>query len=369
MIKVNQVKIYHIGMRLKAPFQTSLGTVEERESLIIEVIDQDGVSGWGEVVAFSAPWYTEETIKTAYHILKAFLIPVILKKEIVHPRHVHSMFNHVKRNQMAKAGIELAIWDLFSKKEHRSLSRTLGGTRSKIEAGVVISIASIPNMLAEIEKYLAEGYKRFKVKINPAIDYELIKEIRAHFPELPLMADANSAYTLKDLSKLQRLDDFQLMMIEQPLRADDIVEHRLLQENLQTPICLDESIASFHDAFSAIQLKSCQIINIKAGRIGGLWEAKKVHDLCQQHDIQIWCGGMLETGISRAHNIALASLPHFTIPGDISSSSRYWEEDIIVPLVEVKDGTVNVPTGAGIGFEVNRRRLRSVAKHIESVTC
>lgn len=367
MITIKEVDIYHVEMRLKAPFQTNLGTICNRESLLIEAIDMDGVSGWGEVVAFSTPWYTEETIHTAFHILKDFIIPSVIHKPIDHPKSLQAMFQTIKRNQMAKAGIEMAIWDLYAKKKQLALSNVLGGTKEKIEAGVVISLDTISNMIASIENYLEEGYRRFKVKITPEIDYKLIKEIRKHFPDLPLMADANSAYTLKDVAKLQALDEFQLMMIEQPLRSDDLVEHQELQSLIQTPICLDESITSFHDAYSAIRLKSCQIINIKAGRVGGLFEAKRIHDLCQKERIPVWCGGMVEMGISRAHNIAIASLPQFTIPGDISSSSRYWDEDVIEPSVTVRNGMIDVPTSPGLGFEINKNRVRQISKHIEAL--
>lgn len=366
MITIQEVKMYHVEMELKSPFQTSLGIVRERESLIIEVIDTDGVTGWGEVVAFSSPWYTEETIQTAYHIVKDFLVPIVLKKTFAHPKDLQQPFQLLKRNHMAKAGIELAVWDLFAKKQKLSLSQMLGGTRREIEAGVVVSIDSIPNMLLNIEKHVEEGYRRFKIKLSPHTDYSLLKEIRTHFPDLPLMADANSAYTLQDIKKLQALDEFHLMMLEQPLRSDDFIEHRELQKLIKTPICLDESIHSFHDAYSAIVMDSCQIINVKAGRVGGLSESKRIHDLCGIYDIPIWCGGMLETGISRAHNIALASLPNFTIPGDISASSRYWQEDIIEPEVTVTNGVIRVPEKPGIGYEVNRKTLNKYSRYCET---
>ncbi|WP_243291156.1 o-succinylbenzoate synthase [Bacillus sp. FJAT-47783] len=365
---IQEVKIYHVEMELKTPFQTSLETVRERESLIIEAIDTDGVIGWGEVVAFSSPWYTEETVQTTYHILKDFLVPIVLKKTFAHPNDLQRFFQLLKRNHMAKAGIELAVWDLFAKRQNLALSNVLGGTRREIEAGVVISIDSIPKMLTNIEKHVEEGYKRFKVKISPHTDYSLLKEIRTHFPDLPLMVDANSAYTLKDVKKLQALDEFHLLMIEQPLRSDDFVEHRDLQKLIKTPICLDESIHSLHDAYSAILLNSCQIINVKAGRVGGLSESKRIHDLCGDYNIPIWCGGMLETGISRAHNIALASLPNFTIPGDISASSRYWKEDIIEPEVTVTNGVIHIPEKPGIGYEVNRKKLKKYSRYYETFT-
>lgn len=257
MLNIKEIIIHHVIMELKSPFQSSLETVKERESLIIEMKDVDGVTGWGEVVAFSSPWYTEETVQTAYHMLKKFLIPIVFKSGIVHPKDIQPSFQKLKRNHMAKAGIDLALWDLFAKRQQRSLSNVLGGTKQEIEAGVMVSIESIPKMLEKIETYIQEGYKRFKVKISPEMDHQILYEIRKYFPNLPLMADANSAYTLDDIEHIQSLDQYELMMIEQPLGADDLVDHAKLQSLIQTPICLDESIHSLHDVYSALQLKSC----------------------------------------------------------------------------------------------------------------
>ncbi|MBE4908404.1 o-succinylbenzoate synthase [Bacillus luteolus] len=360
-MKVKKVTLHLVGMKLVSPFKSSLEVVSSRESILVEVQDDDGIIGWGEVVAFSSPWYTEETIKTCWHVIEDFLIPKLLKTEISHPDELEYLFQGIKRNHMAKAGVELAIWDLYAKNHSQPLASVLGGTRKKIEAGVVIGIESIESMLNKIAIYVDEGYKRFKIKIEPGKDVEIVNTIRQHFPHLPLMADANSAYTLDDINKLRELDHYNLMMIEQPLGSDDIFDHSKLQKELNTPICLDESIVSFENARKAIELGSCKIINIKAGRVGGLQEAKKIHDLCMRHNIPVWCGGMLETGISRAHNIALASLPNFTIPGDISASSRYWERDIITPEVSIKEGLIEVPTDPGIGFEINREMI---SKHL-----
>ena len=239
---------------------------------------------------------------------------------------------------MAKAGIEGAVWDLYAKRQKKSLATLLGGTKAEIEVGVVIGLNTIPVMLKQIEKYAEEGYERFKVKIKPEHDYELLKEIRKEFPHIPLMADANSAYTLADTESLKRLDEFQLMMIEQPLADYDFLDHAQLQKKIETPICLDESIHSLEDARVAITLGSCQIVNIKPGRVGGLTESIQIHNYCMEHNIPVWCGGMVEMGISRAQNVALASLPNFTIPGDISASSRHWEKDIISPAVMLEGG-------------------------------
>lgn len=357
-MNIAQIKLKVISLPLKVPFHTHLGTVTEREGIIIEVIDSNGISGYGEGVAFSTPWYTEETVKTSLHIISDLLIPLLKKNPIKHPEDVAILFQSIKRNHMAKAGLEMAIWDLYAKMNAKSLSAIIGGTREKVASGVVVAANSLVSCLNQIESYLEEGYLRFKIKISPDQDYSFLEEIRRHYPELPIMADANSAYTLSDIDRLKALDDFNLLMIEQPLASDDIFEHSLLQKEINTPICLDESIVSFNDAKNAIELGSCKIINIKSGRVGGLYEAKRIHDYCLDKGIEVWCGGMIEFGISRAHNIALASLPGFTIPGDISASNRFWEEDIILPEVNVENGFVTVPNTPGIGFGINEKRLQ-----------
>lgn len=274
-MKIAQIKLKVISMPLKSPFHTHLGTVSEREGIIVEVIDSDGISGYGEGVAFSTPWYTEETVSTSLHIMSDVLIPLLKKRPIKHPKDAAILFQSVRRNHMAKAGLEMAIWDLYAKRNSLSLSRAIGGTRREIASGVVVAADSLTNSLKQIEKYLGEGYQRFKIKINPSQDYSVLEAIRRYYPELLLMADANSAYTLNDIDKLRALDDFNLLMIEQPLASDDIIEHSLLQKEINTPICLDESIVSFDDAKNAVELGSCKIINIKAGRVGGLYEAKE----------------------------------------------------------------------------------------------
>lgn len=365
MIKIKKVTLHHITQTLKEPFTSSIGHVTERDSILVEVTDLDGVTGWGEVVAFSTPWYTEETITTAFHLLKDLLIPLVKKETINHPNHLQHIFKNIKRNNMAKAALEGGIWDVFARKQELSLSHALGGVKTEIESGVVIGISTTSKMTEQISQYLDNGYKRFKVKISPKQDIELLKIIRKQFPDLPLMADANSSYSLNDIDRLKELDQYHLMMIEQPFASDDIIDHAKLQHKLNTPICLDESIVSCEDARKAIELGSCKVINIKPGRVGGLTESKKIHDLCQKHNIPVWCGGMIETGISRAHNIAIASLSNFSIPGDISSSSRYWEEDIVYPEIKAVDGKIAVPTGLGIGFEVQND---VIVKYRNSVT-
>ncbi|RSD27857.1 o-succinylbenzoate synthase [Mesobacillus subterraneus] len=359
-MNIKSVTLSIIKMPLKHSFTTHLGTVTEREAIILEVKDSNGISGFGEGVAFSSPWYTEETVQTSYHVLKEFLIPLLKQKGLAHPEAAHVLFGSVRRNHMAKAALETALWDLQAKNEGVPLSSLIGGNKEVIPAGVVVGNPDVPAALQQIEKYLEQGFKRVKVKISPKDDYRYISEIRRHFPDLPLMADANSAYSLEDLARLQALDEFGLLMIEQPLGFDDIIDHAKLQGKIKTPICLDESIVTFEDARKAIELGSCGVINIKIGRVGGLGEAKRIHDYCLSKGIPVWAGGMIEFGVSRAHNIALASMPGFTIPGDISGSDRYWEEDIIEPEIFVKNGMVKVPERPGIGFELNRKRMKEV---------
>ena len=260
---------------------------------------------------------------------------------------------------MAKAAIETAVWDLYARGKGISLAKALGGEKTKIEVGVSIGIQdTVDDLLRIIDGHVNEGYKRMKVKIAPGWDIDVIRQIRKQFPDVPLMADANSAYTLEDIDLLKRLDEFNLMMIEQPLAADDIIDHAKLQREIATAICLDESIHSYEDTRQAIELGSCKIINIKIGRVGGLTESKRIHDLCQKHDIAVWCGGMLEAGVGRAHNIALTTLGNFILPGDTAGSSRYWEKDIIDPEVVVKDGYIEVPDGPGIGYEPNLELIK-----------
>lgn len=358
-MKIQKIVLYHLNLSLKTPFSTSFGEIRDRQLLIVEAVDENGVSGFGEGAAFSVPWYTEETVKTSKHVIEDFLIPVLSKEPLGHPDELSRRFRFIRRNYMAKAAVEGAIWDLYAKQKGLPLANILGGIKKEIEVGISIGIQkTITDLLILIERCLDQGYKRVKIKIKPGWDIEVIKEIRRHFPDLPLMADANSAYTLKDINHLKKLDEYYLMMIEQPLDHDDIIDHSRLQKELTTPICLDESICSLQDAQKAVELGSCRVINLKIARVGGLTEAKKIHDYCKRANVPLWCGGMLDSGVGRAHNIALATLDQFVIPGDISASSRYWEEDIIEPEVTVSDGTVSVPEAPGIGFKVDRKKLK-----------
>lgn len=371
LIHIKKINLHFIEMQLVSPFVTSFGHVKNREFIAIEMVDQYGRIGWGECVAFTSPWYTEETQKTCYHMMKEFLIPLLLKTPIAHPDNVFQLFSFVKRNNMAKAALEGAVWDLYAQQTNQALAKALGGTRDQIETGISIGLQKSDKALfTEIEKAVAVGYKRFKIKIDRQCDLSLLETIRKRYPHIPLMVDANSGYTLADADHLMNFDRFNLMMIEQPLGDDDIFEHMQLQTHLKTPICLDESIHSLEDAKNAISLGSCKIINIKPGRVGGLSEAVRIHDYCLKHHIPVWCGGMLESGIGRTHNLALACLPGFSIPGDISASSRYWAEDIIQPEITTQNGTIDVPVEKiGIGFEVDRDRLQKFSTHpVETFT-
>jgi o-succinylbenzoate synthase len=353
-MKIKEVILRRLRMKMNFLFKTSFGVISEKEFILVEVKDEEGLSGWGESGALMAPFYNEETVETNWHMLEDFLIPIILGRDIEHPDEVSSLFSPIKRNNMAKAAIEGAVWDLYAKRHDQPLYRMLGGGRTNIEVGVSIGIQkTVDDLLEVIDRHVKEGYKRIKVKIKPGWDVDVIREIRKQFPSVPLMADANSAYRLEDLPLLKKLDEYDLMMIEQPLASDDIMDHACVQKELATPICLDESINSYDDARKAIQLGSCKIINIKIGRVGGLTEAKRIHDLCAEHDIPVWCGGMLEAGIGRAHNIALTTLSNFTLPGDTAASSRYWKQDIIAPEVTVEDGIIHVPDKPGIGYQPN----------------
>ncbi|MEH6936468.1 o-succinylbenzoate synthase [Bacillus sp. JJ664] len=358
-MKIKQVILRHMKLDLLHPFTTSFGTEYDREFILVEAISEDGMSGWAESVAMLDPLYNEETVKTNRHLLEDYLIPIVLNNEISHPNELsENYFSHIRGNYMAKSAIEGAVWDLFAKQENISLSKALGGTKQEIEVGVSIGIQdSIDATINIIQSRLEEGYKRFKLKIKPGWDVQLIDKVRKVYPDIPLMADANSAYTLDDLEHLAALDQYNLMMIEQPLAYNDIIDHAELQNRMETAICLDESIHSLEDARKALKLGSCKIINIKVGRVGGLTQAKKIHDLCLENGIPLWCGGMLESGIGRAHNIAITSLPNFVLPGDTAASSLYWAEDIIKPEVTVENGIIKVPTLPGIGYEPDIEKI------------
>jgi len=360
-MRIEKVELRQTKMELVSPFETSLG-VELFEEHIIVRIDGDGVSGWGEVVVEPSPSYSYEILTTAWHILGDFLIPSILGKEFPNLETALEPYKWIRGHRMAKAGVEAALADAFAKSKGISLSAFLGGTRKHINVGVSVGLQSSPAKLVNvITEYLQDGYKRIKIKIAPGRDLELVKAVRKEYPNIQLQVDANSAYTLNDIEMLQALDDYNLQLIEQPLGYDDIYDHSLLQPKLKTPLCLDESIYNVSDTKAAIALGSCKIINIKPGRVGGYTESIRIHDYCAAKNIPVWHGGMDESGIGRGGNVALASLPNFVLPGDISASKRYYKVDIVEPeFVIDKDGTMEVPTKPGIGVEVNMKELDKV---------
>jgi len=346
-------------MPLIAPFETSFERTTERRIILVRVTDQEGAECWGECTAPEHPLYNHEFVDAAWLVLRDYLVPKLLGGGINSAAEVSALFRPIRGHQMAKGALEAACWDLQARREGKPLWELLGGTRREIECGVSIGIQpSLPLLIEKIERELAAGYRRIKVKIKPGLEYEIVHGVRQRFSDIPLIADANSAYSLFDAPTLKRLDEFNLMMLEQPLAHDDIVDHAELQKQLKTPLCLDESILSAEHARKAVTLSACKVINIKLGRVGGYAEAKRIHDYCLERRVPVWCGGMLESGIGRAHNIALSTLEGFSLPGDVSASKRYWEEDVIDPEVEITpQGTIRVPDGIGIGYEVNEKRI------------
>jgi len=360
-MRMNRVELRHTKMELVSPFETSLG-VELYEEHILVRVDGDGVSGWGECVVEPTPSYSYETLQTAWHILRDFLVPGVLGKELATIEDALAQNAWVRGHRMARAGLEAALSDAFARAKGVSLSSFLGGTRKRIPVGVSVGLQSSPAQLVKtVAGYLEDGYNRIKIKIAPGRDLALVAAVRKEFPHIQLQVDANSAYTLNDIEMLRALDDYNLQLIEQPLGYDDIYDHSILQRELKTPICLDESIYTLSDARAALELGSCRIINIKPGRVGGYTESKRIHDFCQLQNIPVWHGGMDESGIGRAGNVALASLPNFILPGDLSASRRYYKEDIVDPPFEINpDSTMTVPTGPGIGVEIIMSRLERV---------
>ncbi len=351
-MRLEQLTLRELRMKLIAPFETSMETTTNRRVLLTEVV-VDGVTGWGECVAGESPSYSPETTDTGWHILLDHLWRLLKGKRFESASQVRDLLACVRGHNMAKAAVEAAIWDAEARQKKIPLSHLLGGTRQEIASGVSVGIkASLEELVQAVKVELEAGYQRIKIKIRPGYDLEPVRRLRREFPSIKLMVDANSAYTLSDAPLLKQLDDFYLMMIEQPLGWDDLFAHIELQNKLITPICLDECIHTEEQALAAIRLGACRIINIKLGRVGGYTSARRIHDLCQQDSMPVWCGGMLESGIGRAHNIALSTLPNFTLPGDVTASKRYWDEDIIEPEVTVSErGTIRVPKAPGIGVE------------------
>jgi O-succinylbenzoate synthase len=358
MIRVESVELREIRIPLVHFFETSFGRTVERRIILLTVRSEDGI-GYGECTAAEQPLYSAETTDTAWHVLEDFIVPRLLGRTLESARSVAPLLHPIRGHEMAKAAVETALWELEARRAGISLARHIGGVRDEIACGVSIGIQdSIEELLELVRREVAAGYRRIKIKIKPGWEAAPLGAIRAEFPEILLMADANSAFALDDLPLFRRLDDLGLMMIEQPLAHHDIVDHARLQREIRTPICLDESIHNLDDARKAIELGSCRIVNVKLGRVGGYAECLALEDYCRRAGVPLWCGGMLESGIGRAHNIALSTLAGFTLPGDVSASKRYYAEDTIRPAVEVTpNGTIRVPSAPGIGFEPDRDRI------------
>jgi O-succinylbenzoate synthase len=369
-LQLERIELREIELPLKWPFETSFGRITRRRILIVRVFDKDGASGYGECVAAENPFYNHETIDTAWLITAKYVAPILAAARIENAAQVSYALGPIRENRMAKAGVEAAIWDLEARIAQAPLWQHIKGTRDEITCGVSIGLqSSIEALLDKVSREVESGYQRIKIKIKPGKDVQLVEAIRKQFPAITLSVDANSAYRIEtDTALLKRLDNYNLLMIEQPLAPGDLVDHSKLQRELRTPICLDESIVCLTNARHAHELRACGIINIKLGRVGGYSEAKAIQSFAQEHDMPVWCGGMLEAGIGRAHNIALSTLPGFTLPGDVSASERYWEEDIIDPPVTVsREGTIKAPTGHGIGYEVNEARIEALTVRRETV--
>lgn len=357
-MKIERVDLMIVRLELVRSFETSSSQRRYLEHILVKAY-ADGLVGWGECASPIDPYYCEETTETCWHMLKDFLVPATLGRSWSTIEEMMAPIRKVKRNNFAKAGLEMACFDLLAQSQGQPLHALLGGTRDEILSGVSLGIEQdTQKLFAIIDQYVDEGYRRVKLKIGPGRDVDVISKVRERYPDLPLMADANSAYRLSDLPILQQLDEFGLMMIEQPLAHDDIIDHAQLQAGLRTPICLDECIHSAEDARKALDLGSGRIINIKVSRLGGLLEAKKVHDLCLARDVPVWCGGMHEYGVGRAANVAISSLPGFTLPGDVSGSDKYYAEDVVDPPILATEGAIRVPGGLGLGYTPNEERIR-----------
>lgn len=353
-MKVIRANLYQVDLPLRNPFQTSAVYMTAKKTIILELIDQDGTTGYGECAALEFPFYSEEFRAGALSLLKDQLLPLIVGEQIDHPDGTDEIFQHFRKNKMAKSAVNSALWDLYAKQNNESLSKALGGNKSTVETGVSIGIQKSPQDLVNVvDGYLKQGYHRIKMKIRPGQDYDYLKAVRKHFPDANLTADANSAYRLKDVAALKKLDDLNLQMIEQPLEPGDLIDHAELQSQIKTPICLDESIVELSDVRKMAKLGSGKIINIKVSRVGGLTSARKIQATATKYNIQCWGGGMLDAGVQRAQDIAAAALPGYTLANDIAPSSRYFEEDIITPMVVLHGSNINVPNKPGMGYEIN----------------
>ncbi|MGZ5481321.1 MAG: o-succinylbenzoate synthase [Pyrinomonadaceae bacterium] len=367
---ISRIELREINLPLIHFFETSFGRTTTRRIILVRVADRDGAEGWGECTAGEGPFYSEEWAETAWPTLKEFLAPMVVGKQIDKAANVFDLMKSVRGHRMAKAAIETAGWDLEARRVGQPLWRHLGGVQEEIACGVSIGIQESPDALLEkIDREVSAGYQRIKIKIKPSWDIDIVRQVRERFPQIRLSGDANSAYSLNDVDLFRRLDEFDLMMLEQPLAHDDMFDHAELQKAISTPICLDESIKTPADAKHAIALGACRIINVKLGRVGGHAEAKRVEAIAREKNIPVWCGGMLESGIGRAHNIAMSTLAGFTLPGDVSASARYWHEDVIDPPVTVAaSGTIRAPDKPGIGFEVNQARIDRLTVRSETIS-
>jgi O-succinylbenzoate synthase len=368
-MKINAITLREIHMPLVHFFETSFGRTTERRILLV-TLHTDGPEGWGECVAGEHPFYSEESIDTAWYAIQQYLAPALLGQTVEKASQAPALFARVRGHRMAKGALENALWDAEAQARDISLSKLLGGMRKEIVCGVSIGIqSSVEQLLEKIETELGAGYRRIKVKCKPGWDIEIFERIRSRWPEILLSCDANSAYTLEQAEHLKQFDRFNLLMIEQPLWPDDFYFHAQLQKRLKTSICLDEVIHNRRDAQAAIELDACRIINIKVGRVGGFSEAIAIHNAASRAGIPVWCGGMLESGIGRSHNIALSTLPNFTLPGDVSASKRYWKEDVIEPAVEVSSqGLIPVPELPGRGFQIKTELIEKLAARKKYLT-
>jgi O-succinylbenzoate synthase len=366
---VEAVSLREIRLPLKHFFETSFGRTETRRVLLLTA-HSDGVEGWGECVAGEGPFYSYEWIETAWATLRDFLIPAVLGKPLAQAKDSARLMERVRGHHMAKAALENALWDAEARQKQQPLWKLLGGTLAEIACGVSIGIQNSPDeLLGKVETELAAGYQRIKIKVKPGWDLDVLARVRRRWPEILLSCDANSAYRPADLAHLREFDHFNLLMIEQPLWEDDLFQHAALQRELKTSICLDESIRQSRDAETALDLGACRIINIKVGRVGGFSEAIRLHDLCAKRDVPVWCGGMLETGIGRGHNVALSTLPNFRLPGDVSASRRYWAEDIVEPEIEVSpQGTILVSSGPGTGYQPRKNLIEKLTVRKQTIS-
>lgn len=373
MNRINQIdsmELFVVKLPLVEAFETSLAIETHKEAILLK-LNSEGINGWGECVASPEPFFSSETNETALHIIRSFLLPLISKMNNFSLDEVLKAFERIRGHNMAKATVENALLDLLAKIRGIPLYKLIGGEKKDIMSGISIGIKEDTNeLLKTIEKALRKKYHRIKIKIKKGKEIKLVKTVRKSYPDINLMVDANADYTLSDLNILKQLDNYNLMMIEQPLEYDDIYFHSLIQKELQTPICLDESIENLNDAKTAINLGSCRIINIKQGRVGGILNAKTIQEYCSNNNINVWSGGMLETGIGRAFNIHLQTLPGFKLPGDTSETSRYFQEDIVDPTVTLRtDGFIDIPKGEGIGVRIIPERLNRFTTFSEKIEC